>query len=75
MSPLQKTSLVSGLSLEPPCDISLILRRYFVNEQDEVRSIKDPDCYFKFFINKNSRVNERQRFQLQRIVTPSCDGK
>ncbi|RGP79612.1 mitochondrial 40s ribosomal mrp2 [Fusarium longipes] len=41
---------------------------YLVNDQDEVRLIKDPDCYFKFFINKNSRVNERQKFQFQRAM-------
>ncbi|RGP64621.1 mitochondrial 40s ribosomal mrp2 [Fusarium sporotrichioides] len=41
---------------------------YFVNDQDEVRSLKDPDHYFKFHINKNSRVNDRQRFQLQRAM-------
>ncbi|OBS19670.1 hypothetical protein FPOA_11395 [Fusarium poae] len=41
---------------------------YFVNDQDEVRLIKDPDYYFKFHINKNSRVNDRQRFQLQRAM-------
>ncbi|RSL81021.1 hypothetical protein CEP51_006157 [Fusarium floridanum] len=35
---------------------------YFVNDEDEIRSIKDPDCYYKFFISKNMRVNERQRF-------------
>ncbi|KAF4447846.1 mitochondrial 40s ribosomal protein mrp2 [Fusarium austroafricanum] len=35
---------------------------YFVNDQDEIRSIKNPDCYFKFFSSKNSRFNERQRF-------------
>ncbi|KAL6923347.1 hypothetical protein FSST1_000621 [Fusarium sambucinum] len=41
---------------------------YFVNDQDEVRLIKDPDYYFKFHINRNSRVNDRQRFQLQHAM-------
>ncbi|CAG1995919.1 unnamed protein product [Fusarium graminearum] len=41
---------------------------YFVNDQDEVRSLKDPDNYFKFHVNKNTRVNDRQRFQLQRAM-------
>ncbi|KAK0628189.1 hypothetical protein B0T17DRAFT_144160 [Bombardia bombarda] len=36
--------------------------RYFVNEQDEIRLIDDPDYYFKYFITKNERWNERQRF-------------
>ncbi|KAM5358332.1 hypothetical protein ACJZ2D_015373 [Fusarium nematophilum] len=35
---------------------------YFVNDEDEIRSIENPDCYFKFFTSKNLRVNERQRF-------------
>ncbi|KAG5744201.1 hypothetical protein H9Q69_006146 [Fusarium xylarioides] len=35
---------------------------YFVNDDDEVRSIEDPESYYKFFSSKNSRVNERQRF-------------
>ncbi|KAI5467850.1 Arb2 domain-containing protein [Mariannaea sp. PMI_226] len=35
---------------------------YFVNDQDEIRSIENPDCYFKFFLNKNLRINECQRF-------------
>nr|RBQ89832.1 hypothetical protein FVER53263_03943 [Fusarium verticillioides] len=35
---------------------------YFVNDDDEVRSIEDPECYYKYFSSKNSRVNERQRF-------------
>jgi hypothetical protein len=36
--------------------------RYFINDVDEVRSIENPDCYFKYFSNHNARVNERQRF-------------
>ncbi|PHH91677.1 hypothetical protein CDD83_10762 [Cordyceps sp. RAO-2017] len=35
---------------------------YFINDEDEIRSIKDPRFYFKFFLNKNPRVNLRQRF-------------
>jgi hypothetical protein len=29
---------------------------------DEIRSIEDPDYYFKYFLTKNERWNERQRF-------------
>ncbi|KAG6033307.1 hypothetical protein E4U41_006941 [Claviceps citrina] len=36
--------------------------RYFVNEADEIRSIENSDNYFKFFLNRNPRVNQRQRF-------------
>ncbi|KAF4337834.1 hypothetical protein FBEOM_8323 [Fusarium beomiforme] len=35
---------------------------YFVNDKDEVRSIENPECYYKFNISKNDRVNGRQRF-------------
>ncbi|KAF7547634.1 hypothetical protein G7046_g8943 [Stylonectria norvegica] len=45
---------------------------YFVNDDDEVRSIENPDCYFKYFINRNLRINERLRFEfnhaLERII-------
>ncbi|KAG5923320.1 hypothetical protein E4U42_004993 [Claviceps africana] len=37
--------------------------RYFINQDDEVRSIENPDNYFKFFVNRNPRVNQRQRFE------------
>ncbi|KAG5973507.1 hypothetical protein E4U55_000485 [Claviceps digitariae] len=37
--------------------------RYFINDQDEIRSIDNPDNYFKFFLNRNDRVNQRQRFE------------
>ncbi|KAL6882928.1 Arb2 domain-containing protein [Trichoderma longibrachiatum] len=35
---------------------------YFVNEDDEIRSIEQPDNYFNFFINRNPRICARQRF-------------
>ncbi|KAG6113349.1 hypothetical protein E4U14_001748 [Claviceps sp. LM454 group G7] len=41
---------------------------YFVNEEDEIRSIENPDNYFKYFLNRNPRVNARQRFQLDGAV-------
>ncbi|GAB0140747.1 hypothetical protein EsHS_00001360 [Epichloe bromicola] len=44
-------------------DAYLTLIRYFVHENDEIRSIENPDNYFKFFINRNPRVNQRQRFE------------
>ncbi|KAI8680011.1 hypothetical protein NCS57_00280800 [Fusarium keratoplasticum] len=41
---------------------------YFVNDEDEIRSIENPDCYYKFFISKNMRVNERQRFHFNGAI-------
>ena len=37
---------------------------YFINEEDEVRSIANPEYYFKYFISRNERYNERQRFAM-----------
>ncbi|KAI4258899.1 MAG: hypothetical protein LQ352_001012 [Teloschistes flavicans] len=34
---------------------------YFINDKDQVRSIKNPDQEFNFFISKNDRVNAVQR--------------
>lgn len=39
-----------------------VLPRYFVNEEDEIRSIADPKYYFDYFISKSMRHNDRQRF-------------
>lgn len=40
-----------------------------MNETDEIRSIENPDNYFKFHIDKNDRHNERQRF----AMNGTCD--
>ncbi|TWU72983.1 hypothetical protein ED733_004307 [Metarhizium rileyi] len=53
----------SGLPKDVSFPSSLQGLGYFVNDDDEIRSIKNPDQYFKFFINKNARVNQRQRFE------------
>ena len=42
--------------------MTLTPSRYFVNDVDEIRSIQDPNAYFHYFINRNERVNDRQRF-------------
>ncbi|KAG8407401.1 hypothetical protein J3459_010680 [Metarhizium acridum] len=41
---------------------------YFVNDDDEIRSVESPEQYFKFFINKNSRINQRQRFEFDNAL-------
>ncbi|KAI1181147.1 Arb2 domain-containing protein [Nemania sp. FL0916] len=41
---------------------------YFINKDDEVRSIQNEDNYFKYFISRNSRVNDRQRFAMNQAV-------
>jgi hypothetical protein len=44
---------------------------YFINDVDEIRSIEDPDYYFKYFLTKNDRWNERQRFAFNGQPLPS----
>lgn len=39
-----------------------------MNDEDEIRSIANPDQYFNFFLNRNPRVNLRQRFQFDTAV-------
>jgi len=52
----------SGLPADPDYGSDLAELGYFVNDIDEIRSLDDPDSYFKFFLTKNGRWNERQRF-------------
>ncbi|KAI0487299.1 Arb2 domain-containing protein [Xylaria cf. heliscus] len=41
---------------------------YFINKDDEVRSIENEDNYFKYFISRNLRVCDRQRFSMNQAV-------
>ncbi len=45
---------------------------YFIHDIDEIRSIEDSDYYFKYFLTKNTRWNERQRFAFngQHLLPP-----
>lgn len=52
----------SGLPKDASFPSDLAGLGYFVNSDDEIRSIENPNCYFKFFTSRNTRVNERQRF-------------
>ncbi|KAI1140783.1 Arb2 domain-containing protein [Hypoxylon sp. FL0543] len=62
----------SGLPADPQFPSDLTELGYFVNKDDEVRAIENPDNYFKFFLSRNPRWNERQRFgmnqALQKII-------
>lgn len=55
-------------SVEPGTDRN---SRYFVNDIDEIRNIDDPNKYFKYFITKNTRWNDRQRFAMNGPLVPS----
>ncbi|TGJ84647.1 hypothetical protein E0Z10_g4120 [Xylaria hypoxylon] len=57
-------------SLPPDAEFSSDLTSlgYFINKDDEVRSIKNEDHYFKYFISRNPRVNDRQRFAMNQAI-------
>ncbi|KAB5562836.1 Arb2 domain-containing protein [Coniochaeta sp. 2T2.1] len=58
----------SSLPCDPAFPSDLKQLGYFVNEIDEIRSIENPNNYFKYFITKNERWNERQRFAMNEAV-------
>ncbi|KAH9889200.1 Arb2 domain-containing protein [Xylariomycetidae sp. FL2044] len=59
---------ISGLPKDPEFPFDMKELGYFINEHDEIRSIEDHDKYFKFFINRNQRWNDRQRFSMNTII-------
>ena len=61
----------SGLPADPDYGSDLAELGYFVNDIDEIRSLDDPDSYFKFFLTKNGRWNERQRFCFNGMFPPA----
>ncbi|KAI1760567.1 Arb2 domain-containing protein [Hypoxylon sp. FL1150] len=60
--------LWSALPADPEFPIDLEKLGYFINEDDEVRSIENPNNYFKFFLTRNSRWNDRQRFAMNQSI-------
>ncbi|KAM0245487.1 hypothetical protein ACHAQJ_010547 [Trichoderma viride] len=71
--------LWSGLPQDASFPSDLKGLGYFVNDQDEIRSIENPDNYFKFFIDRNPRVCARQRFEfnlaMESIVHERLEGE
>ncbi|KAK8024110.1 hypothetical protein PG993_012176 [Apiospora rasikravindrae] len=61
--------LWSGLPKDPEFPSDLEGLGYFINEKDEIRSNENPDNYFKFFLTRNPRHNERQRY----AMNESCE--
>lgn len=57
----------SGLPKDPSFPFDLKELGYFINDVDEVRAIDNPNNYFKYFINRNPRWNDRQRFSMNRM--------
>lgn len=64
-------ALLISTSIEYQCIHTYSRHSYFVNDDDEIRSIDDPNNYFKFFICKNERWNERQRFAMNGTLVSS----
>ncbi|XXH05933.1 hypothetical protein Hte_012376 [Hypoxylon texense] len=60
--------LWSGLPADPDFPADLEKLGYFINEDDEIRSIENPNNYFKYFISRNSRWNDRQRFAMNQAL-------
>ncbi|KAI2617134.1 Arb2 domain-containing protein [Hypoxylon sp. NC1633] len=58
----------SGLPADPQFPVDIKELGYFINEDDEVRSIENPDYYFKFFLNRNERWNDRQRYAMNQAT-------
>lgn len=46
---------------------------YFVNEDDQIRNIKDPKYYFKYFVDKNTYYNDCHRFSFDSMISASMD--
>ncbi|KAK4149289.1 hypothetical protein C8A00DRAFT_38107 [Chaetomidium leptoderma] len=58
----------SGLPADPVFESDFKELGYFINDIDEIRSVEDPDYYFKYFLTKNERWNECQRFAFNQAV-------
>ncbi|KAM3080836.1 hypothetical protein ACMFMG_004791 [Clarireedia jacksonii] len=60
--------LSSGLPKDPTYPPTLEGLGYFVNENDEIRSIENPKAFFKFFLTKNERYNLVQREAMNQAI-------
>ncbi|TDZ61959.1 hypothetical protein CTRI78_v003999 [Colletotrichum trifolii] len=60
----------SGLPADPVFGSNLKDLGYFINDEDEIRNIDEPNAYFKYFLSKNTRVNDRQRFHFNGKFRP-----
>ncbi|KAL9603599.1 MAG: hypothetical protein Q9219_001102 [cf. Caloplaca sp. 3 TL-2023] len=48
---------------------------YFINDKDQVRSIKDPEQEFNYFISKNDRINVMQREAFNTCIRRIIHGR
>ncbi|CZT04850.1 uncharacterized protein RAG0_11155 [Rhynchosporium agropyri] len=60
--------LPSGLPKDPVYPTDLKGLGYFINDEDEIRSIENEKAYFKFFLTKNDRYNCVQRESMNEAI-------
>ncbi|RMJ27394.1 hypothetical protein PHISP_01710 [Aspergillus sp. HF37] len=61
------------LPADPAFPADLEQLGYFINENDQIRKISDPDQEFQFKINRNPRWNEVQRNAMNdKLISPEC---
>ncbi|OWO99706.1 hypothetical protein B2J93_9456 [Marssonina coronariae] len=60
--------LQSGLPKDPVFPTTLQGLGYFINDDDEIRSIDNPKAYFKYFLTKNLRFNDLQRESMNEAI-------
>ncbi|KAK2629799.1 hypothetical protein QTJ16_000619 [Diplocarpon rosae] len=60
--------LQSGLPQDPVYPATLKGLGYFINDEDEIRSIENPKAYFKYFLTKNVRFNDLQRESMNEAI-------
>ncbi|KAH7333056.1 Arb2 domain-containing protein [Rhexocercosporidium sp. MPI-PUGE-AT-0058] len=60
--------LDSGLPKDPVYPTDLKGLGYFINHEDEIRSIENEKAYFKFFLTKNDRFNCVQRESMNEAI-------
>ncbi|KAL2065931.1 hypothetical protein VTL71DRAFT_3601 [Oculimacula yallundae] len=60
--------LDSGLPKDPIYPSDLKGLGYFINDEDEIRSIENEKAYFKFFLTKNDRFNCVQRESMNEAI-------
>ncbi|KAI0449469.1 Arb2 domain-containing protein [Xylaria acuta] len=58
----------SALPADPTFPSDMKSLGYFINKDDEVRSIENENNYFKYFISRNMRVCDRQRFAMNQAI-------
>ncbi|KAK0671192.1 Arb2 domain-containing protein [Cercophora samala] len=58
----------SGLPADPIFPANLSELGYFINEDDEIRSLENADYYYHYFLTKNERYNDRRRFAYNEAI-------